>query len=575
MTVSALISEYVENADLAALRSGTSDLAAVVTDPALEVLLHGVLGLDVYDEKVGRDLQSQGALTALPAVRQLRTSLNDSVVSVAGLIAEVAAAVDAGVAADWWRLAEGLRTRAEGSARLLDLLRTGPRGSAWADLADQLVQSDPHAVYPTSPYRRSDGHVLSSSDDTIIEAAMTQQTFTSLRIVEDVLDPDNRLLRDVWAPAGRVVAVVDSNVAGHLDGSLEGYFAAHDITVDQLVVRAMEVDKGLGTVERLLGHFKELGVSRREPVLVVGGGVLTDVAGLACALYHRNTPYVMLATSLVAGIDAGPSPRTCCDGFGYKNLVGAYHPPILTITDRTFFATLREGWLRHGVAEIIKMAVVEDADLFSQLEAVGPQLVTSRFGTLPGDDPVLAANSRQILAGALRSYVQAEYDNLYETHQARPHAYGHTWSPGFEIDAGLLHGHAVSIGMALGATAANRAGMIPESVLHRILRLQSGFGLSLWHDILEDRDLLWLAQERITQKRGGRLVAPVPTGDVGRCGYIDTLERTELEATVDHLRGLAASYPRAGRGIEPLCSDVGLEDPATVGHTTIGTATSR
>ena len=103
-------------------------------------------------------------------------------------------------------------------------------------------------------------------------------------------------------------------------------------------------------------HFKRLGVSRNEPVLIIGGGVLTDTGGLACALYHRNTPYVMLSTSIVAGIDAGPSPRTCCDGFGYKNLFGAYHAPVLSLTDRSFFKTLKEGWLRHGIAEIIKMA---------------------------------------------------------------------------------------------------------------------------------------------------------------------------------------------------------------------------
>ena len=71
-----------------------------------------------------------------------------------------------------------------------------------------------------------------------------------------------------------------------------------------------------------------------------------------------------------AGIDAGPSPRTCCDGFGYKNLYGAYHPPIQTITDRFFFNSLHPGWLRHGIAEIIKMSVTKDYELFQLLEKV-------------------------------------------------------------------------------------------------------------------------------------------------------------------------------------------------------------
>ena len=90
----------------------------------------------------------------------------------------------------------------------------------------------------------------------------------------------------------------------------------------------------------------------------------------------------MLCTSIVTGIDAGPSPRTCCDGFGYKNLYGAYHPPVLTITDRAFFATCHEGWIRHGIAEIIKMSVVEDKFLFELLEQAGPRLIRTKFGNV-------------------------------------------------------------------------------------------------------------------------------------------------------------------------------------------------
>ena len=58
-----------------------------------------------------------------------------------------------------------------------------------------------------------------------------------------------------------------------------------------------------------MGNFKSLGVSRNEPVLIIGGGVLADIGGLAYALYHRNTPYVMIGSSIVSAIDAGPSPR--------------------------------------------------------------------------------------------------------------------------------------------------------------------------------------------------------------------------------------------------------------------------
>merc|ERR1712241_1488461 len=106
---------------------------------------------------------------------------------------------------------------------------------------------------------------------------------------------------------------------------------------------------------------------------------------------------------IVSGIDAGPSPRTCCDGHGYKNVFGAYHPPILTLTDRSFFKTLRKGWVRHGIAEIIKMAVVKDISLFELLEKHSARLIETKFGTEmngKGDEGVCAERIWQFMGDA-------------------------------------------------------------------------------------------------------------------------------------------------------------------------------
>ncbi|MEL6554530.1 MAG: sedoheptulose 7-phosphate cyclase [Cyanobacteria bacterium J06621_11] len=463
--------------------------------------------------------------------------------------------------------------------RLLAVLLTGPEEAFYADLVDRLVSTDPHSIYPTSSYRKSAGFVVSSEDGDAVEAVMTHSTFTSIRVIENVLDPQETVLRDIYITSGRCVCLVDQNVEGFYGEQIDHYFNYHDIQLDKLVYRAMEIDKGIHTVEQMLGDFKRLGVSRNEPVLIVGGGVLTDTGGLACALYHRNTPYVMLSTSIVAGIDAGPSPRTCCDGFGYKNLFGAYHAPVLSITDRSFFKTLREGWLRHGIAEIIKMATVKDAELFCYLEQAGADLITTRFGTVNCEvdgrveaqsdvksEAEISVLSQKILGAAMRSYVEAEYDNLYETHQCRPHAYGHTWSPGFEIKSGLLHGHAVAMGMGFGAFLSYRQGWIDWKACDRILRLIGSFGLSLWHDILLDHEILWAAQTKMMEKRGGNLVAPLPKGAIGQCGYLNALTQKDLLAAIDDYQQLCMQYPRKGLGIDPLCSDVGLEDPSTVAH---------
>ena len=530
-------------------------------------LLLSLIDSNAFSEELGEEFALAGVIQGLSACRKLRSCLNTSLSSFFGLLAELTAAFDMAVGVKWLSFANRVHQSDLATEKLLTTLLRSEQGEFYKALASRLAETDPHAIYPTSSYRESQAHVVSTDDDQIIEAVMTSKTFTSIRVVENSLDPQQHVLRDIYILQGRCVCLVDQNVERYYGEQIEHYFAHHGIRLEKLVYRAMEADKGIHTVERMLGDFKRLGVSRNEPVLIIGGGVLTDTGGLACALYHRNTPYVMLSTSIVAGIDAGPSPRTCCDGFGYKNLFGAYHAPVLSLTDRSFFKTLREGWLRHGIAEIIKMATVKDAELFSDLEQAGPELITTRFGTLdcePGGK--FSTLSQKILGAALRSYVEAEYGNLYETHQCRPHAYGHTWSPGFEIEAGLLHGHAVTIGMGFGAYLSYRNNWISVEDLHRILRLISSFDLSLWHDVLLNRETLWAAQEKIVQKRGNNLVAPLPKGEIGQCGYLNVLTRDELEAAILEYQEICAGYPRKGVGIEPLCSDVGLEDPSTVAH---------
>ena len=541
-------------------------------------LLIAFIEAPAFSSDLSKEFASVKAVAGLSACRSLRSSLNLPLSHFFSLLAQLFSAFDESTSSptgsqaslQWSDFAAQIRTSDLGKIKLLSYLTTlhpsKDTNTFYRELADRLVEQAPHAIYPTSSYRESSGYVASTADDQTIEAVVSFRTFTSIKIIDHVLSVEQTVLNNLYAPLGRCICLVEENVESFYGEQIEHYFQHHDIALYKLVYRAMEVDKGIATVERMLGDFKRLGVSRNEPVLIIGGGVLTDTGGLACALYHRNTPYVMLSTSIVAGVDAGPSPRTCCDGFGYKNLFGAYHPPILAITDRFFFKTLREGWLRHGIVEIIKMAVVKDAVLFGDLEKAQLQLIETRFGTVNCElEDEINPLSQKILGGALRSYVAAEYNNLYETHQCRPHAYGHTWSPGFEIEAGLLHGHAVAIGMGFGAYLSYRLGWISQETLHRILRLISGFGLSLWHEILSNKETLWMSQQNIFQKRGQNLVAPLPKGEIGQCAYLNELSQQELYAAIDDYQDICANYPRKGHGIEPHCHDVGLENPSTVG----------
>ena len=541
----------------------THDLSAVINDSNFQLLLERLRKVDAFSHSLGENLPENITYRATSLLRKLKTAYAFPARHLFLLLQQLSDEFAADQAAKWEQLAVVASNHPDGRLSLAKLLRKYAENPAIISLLDRLENEDPHAIYPTSSYRSSQGTVNSSEDGSYIEAVMTTSTLTEIHITEGVLDHANPILRNLYRPLGRCVCVLDTNVSEHYGEEIQSYFEFHGIYLELLVYRAMEVDKGIHTVEALLGDFKRIGVSRQEPVLIVGGGVIADIGGLACSLYHRSTPYVMLATSIVSGIDAGPSPRTCCDGFGFKNLFGAYHAPVLTLTDRTFFKTLRTGWIRHGIAEIIKMAVVKDAELFDLLEETGIKLVYSQFGTVTKDES-LKANGQRVLSLAMRSYVQSEYGNLYETHQCRPHAYGHTWSPGFEILSGMLHGHAVACGMGFGAYLSHLQGWISTHDRDRILQLISDFELSLWHPILDDTDIIYKAQIKVIEKRGGNLVAPLPKGKIGECGYLNELTYEQMQYAITNYKELCQSFVRAGVGIEPHCEDVGLEDPSTM-----------
>lgn len=527
----------------------------ILSEESIQLLLFGIIGWTNFEKEIGNDVD------VLAAVKVLRYTFNLPLGYLVSHMVDLLKACTDEDVSHWDDLVDFvMENHAEVKFRKLlkdhDLAR-----ASYEAPCKKFEELDPQLVHPTSIYKTNSGRCYSVEDSSRIEAFLETQQTSSIRIKAHVIHLENKFLRNIYKPLGRVIMVIDEYVDNLWGEKLEAYFAHHDIPLVKLSYRAHEADKNIASVNVILEDYKRNNVNRNQPVLVVGGGVITDLAGFACALYHRGTPYIMLCTSIVSGIDAGPSPRTCCDGMGYKNLFGAFHPPVMTITDRGFFSTLHEGWLRHGIAEIVKMAVVKDAYLFELLEEMTTTLIETKFGTTDNSDADYQDKCDLIIARAMDAYVQSEYGNLWECHQNRPHAYGHTWSPGFELPAGLLHGHAISIGMGFGAYLSFAEGWISEEEMHRILRLLSNLELTLDHEILDNGELLWLCQKRMIEKRGGNLCAPLPKRVIGECGYLQEVPRDELLRKLQEYRSVVQQYPRQGHGLEMHCTDVGLEDP--------------
>ena len=385
----------------------------------------------------------------------------------------------------------------------------------------------------------------------------------SLLYVNGAFKIGNPEIAESYAPFRRCLMVIDQTVYGLYRQQIVRYFAHYQIDLTVFQVSIKEPEKTLRTFEKIVDAFADFGLVRKEPVLVVGGGLTTDVAGFACSAYRRKTNYIRVPTSLIGLIDASVAIKVAVNHGKLKNRLGAYHASQKVILDFSFLRTLPIAQIRNGMAELIKIAVVGNQEIFELLEEHGAALLHSRFGYLNGT-PELQAVGHRLTYKAIQVMLELEVPNLHELDLDRVIAYGHTWSPTLELtpEPPMLHGHSVNIDMAFTATIAQLRGYISVEDRNRILGLMSRLGLAIDSPYLTP-ELLWKATEAITRTRDGlqRAAAPRP---IGQCVFMNDLTRSELDNALGVHRAIAQNYPRQGNGedmyvrLEPALEGAGL-----------------
>jgi demethyl-4-deoxygadusol synthase len=385
--------------------------------------------------------------------------------------------------------------------------------------------------------------------------------FQLVNQIFDIHQPD---LASYYTALKRCLAIVDDTVYQLYGSQLQQYFQYYGIELTVFPVVIREPDKTLETFQTIIDAFCRFNLLRKEPVLVIGGGLVTDVTGFACAAYRRSTNYIRIPTTLIGLIDAGIAIKVAVNHGKLKNRLGAYHAPKATFLDFSFLRTLPVDQIRNGMAELVKIAVVSNAQVFEWLEQYGEELLYTHFG-YPTGDTALQKAGQQINYEAVKTMLELETPNLHELMLDRVIAYGHTWSPTLELtpEPPLLHGHAVNIDMAFSATLAARRGYITVAERDRILGLMSRLGLALDHPAL-DIELLWKATQSIILTRDGLLRAAVPQ-PIGVCRFINDLTRDELADALQEHKDLCVGYSRAGDGIDAYVEESTEQIPVLAG----------
>ena len=311
------------------------------------------------------------------------------------------------------------------------------------------------------------------SDPTLVEVSLGARSYEIVigRGIIAALGTRIAALR----PGAKVFIVTDDNVARYVLEGAEAALAAAGVAAHRVIVPAGEASKSFAVFEQVCEAIIAARMERGDLVVALGGGVIGDLAGFAAAVVRRGLDYVQVPTTLLAQVDSSVGGKTAIDSARGKNLVGAFHQPILVLADTALLDTLPDREFRAGYAEVAKYGLLGDAGFFAWLEANWRDIFSG--GSASGSS---AREHAVALCCRAKAAIVARDER--ETGDRALLNLGHTFGHALEAACGfsdrLLHGEAIAIGMALAFEfSARRQGLVSKAEAARATRHLAEVGL--------------------------------------------------------------------------------------------------
>jgi 3-dehydroquinate synthase len=334
----------------------------------------------------------------------------------------------------------------------------------------------------------------------------------------------------------RVVVVTDANVAKLHLKTLASGLAKASIAPEILILPPGEGTKDFAHFGKLCEDILALGIERSTALVALGGGVIGDLAGFAAATLLRGLDYVQVPTTLLAQVDSSVGGKTAIDAKAGKNLVGAFHQPVLVIADIDTLATLPKRELLAGYAEVVKYGLIRDRGFYDWLEQNGADLVK-------GD----AALRREAVLRSCRAKAEVVAADERETGERALLNFGHTFGHALEAETGfgetLLHGEAVALGMLLAFDLSAKLGLCPEDSARRVRRHFELVGLKTRLDALDPGRLL--ARMRKDKKVKDGRISLILARDIGQAFISREVADSDLREFLSRETKTLASAARA------------------------------
>ena len=270
-------------------------------------------------------------------------------------------------------------------------------------------------------------------------------------------------------PGVRAAIVTDRTVAKHWLEPAERSLTEAGIPTSLIIVEEGEVSKTYAGLEKVSEALIAARIERNDLVIALGGGVVGDLAGFAAAILRRGVDFVQVPTSLLAQVDSSVGGKTGINSPQGKNLLGAFHQPVLVIADTSVLDTLSPRQFRAGYAEVAKYGVLGDEAFFSWLEANHADI----FSGGAAREHAIATSCRAKAAIVSRD----ERENGERALLNLGHTFGHALEAATGFSDRLFHGEGVSVGMVLAAEFSAQLGMISEASAARVERHLASVGL--------------------------------------------------------------------------------------------------
>ncbi len=271
-------------------------------------------------------------------------------------------------------------------------------------------------------------------------------------------------------PGARAAIVTDTTVERLLLAPAQAALAEAGVAATHVGVPPGEGAKTVAIFERVCEALIAARIERGDVVVALGGGVVGDLAGFCAAVVRRGLDYVQVPTTLLAQVDSSVGGKTGINSRHGKNLIGAFHQPILVVADTALLDTLPAREFRAGYAEVVKYGLIGDAGFFAWLEANADDLFAGAGAAREHAIAVSCRMKAEIVARDERETGDRALLNL-----------GHTFGHAFEAAAGfsdrLLHGEAIALGMTLAFEFSARLGLAPQADAERVKRHLGKVGL--------------------------------------------------------------------------------------------------